>query len=69
MDCAFLIKWWEQEQKQGRILHLKSFFPALSPLTFLEIDAEYLHMNHEPYLGALWNSKTQATVLVKETQS
>lgn len=69
VDCAFLIKWWEQEQKQGRILHLKSFFPALSPLTFLEIDAEYLHMNHEPYLGALWNSKTQATVLVKETQS
>lgn len=31
VDCAFLIKWWEQEQKQGRILHLKSFFQAHSP--------------------------------------
>lgn len=69
MEYAFLIKWGEQEQNQGRILHLKSFFQAPTPLTFLEINAKYLHMNHEPYLGTLWNSKTQVTVLVKETQS
>lgn len=69
VECAFLIKWGEQEQNQGRILYLKSFFQAPTPLTFLEINAKYLHMNHEPYLGALWNSKTQVTVLVKETQS
>ena len=69
MECAFLIKCWEQEQKQERILHLKSIFQAPTLLTFLEINAKYLHMNHEPYLGALWNSKTQVTVLVKETQS
>ena len=69
VECAFLIKWWEQEQGQRKILHLKSFFWAPTPLTFLEVNARYLHMNHEPYLGALCNSETQVTVLVKKTQS
>lgn len=63
----FLTKWLAQEQEQ-RILCLKSFFQAAPPLTFLEINVRYLKMNHEPYLGALWNSKPQVSTLVKRTQ-
>lgn len=61
VECEFLIKWSEEEQEQRRIVYGKSFFQAPTPLTFLEINARYLQMNHEPYLGALWNSETQVT--------
>lgn len=69
VECKFLINWLYQEQKQRRNLCSKSFFQAPSPLTFLEINARYLQMNHEPYLGALLNSKAQVSTLVKRTQS
>lgn len=60
---------WNTNKSEEGFLHLKSFFQAPTPLTFLEINASYLQMNHEPYLGALWNSETQVTTPVKRTQS
>lgn len=46
-----------------------SAVPLPHTLPVLEISVWYLQMNHKPGLGALWNSETQVTELVRRTQS